>query len=957
MRPERWQQVEELFHAALECEPERRTAFLHKSCQDDPELKREVESLLAQGLSSSHGPIERQAWLNRADVLDDSAVVALPAGVQVGAYRIEAPLGAGGMGVVYKAIDTKLNRYVAVKLVSNAVADAAGRRRFQREAQMASSLNHPHIVTVHDAGEFADCQYLVMEFVDGTTLKEWALAGNRSWEEVVELLIGVADGLAVAHAAGMVHRDVKPANILVATNGYAKLADFGLAKPHETPEGATRTRDGLTRPGMIVGTIAYMSPEQASGQQLDARSDVFSFGSVLYELLTRKQPFRGGTDLQVLQTIVHGTPDPLGEEIPVPLRKIVEKTLEKDLALRYQSMRDVVVDLKRVRRHTTITQTPDHVFETISSRWRHSWRMAVSVVVVLFVIALGIVWRLRQNDYFWRNPLDGARTERVSDFEGDEADASISPDGKFMAFLADRSGQSDVWLSQIGSSGEPVNVTKGKFPTSVPGVIRRVGFSGDGTQIWISEGKGSGPYPLWLASVLGGAPRPFLAGAMEPAWSPDGSAIAYHTSEPGDPIFIADRAGRNPRRIFAPEPGDHRHHLTWSPDGRFLYFVRGFPTTDEMDIWRIPVSATPSQPERITTHNARVAYLAWLDARTLIYSATAQDGSGQWLYALDVERRIPHRVSSGITEQYLSVAVSTNEPRRLIASVATPNASLWTVPISDRVANDADISQLPVPNTRALSPRVASDYLLFLSSKGGGDGLWKLKEGVATELWKGSDGGVVAAPAISRDGTQICFSYRQQGRSRLYLMNSDGTNVRLLTDLFDVRGAASWSPDGNWVAVAANDGNGTHVFKVPVGGGNPVRLTDAASYNPIWSPDGRFIVYSEPLQGSVFLTKAITPDKMPVPMPDIRVDYTSATPYRFMPGPGSNSLIFGKEGAFIGGVGNFHIADLKTGEVRQLTDMKNHFLTRSFDITPDGKQIIFDRLRDNSDIAIIDLPR
>jgi len=955
MRPERWQQVEELFHAALECEPERRTAFLAEACQEDPELGREVDSLLAQSLSSSHGPIERPAWVKHADMSDDSEIAALPAGVQIGAYRIEAPLGAGGMGVVYKAIDTKLNRYVAVKLVSNAVADAAVRRRFQREAQMASSLNHPHIVTVHDVGEFADCQYLVMEFVDGATLKEWALAGNRSWEEVVELLIGVADGLAVAHAAGMVHRDVKPANILVATNGYAKLADFGLAKPHETPEGVTRTRAaGLTRPGMIVGTIAYMSPEQASGEQVDARSDVFSFGSVLYELLTRKQPFRGGTDLQVLQTIVHGTPDPLGEEIPLPLRKIVEKTLEKDLAQRYQSMRDVVVDLKRVRRHTTITQTPDHVIETTSSRGWRSWRIAVSLVVVLFVIALGILWRLRQNDYFWRNPLDGGRTERVTDFEGEETDVSISPDGKFTAFMADRSGQFDVWLSQIGS-GDFVNVTKGQFPTSLPGVIRRVGFSGDGTQIWVSEGQGTGPYTLWLASVLGGALRPFIAGAMEPAWSPDGSAIAYHSAEPGDPIFITDRAGRNPKRIFAIEPGGHCHHLTWSRDGRFLYFVKGLPTTDETDIWRIPVSATPSQAERITTHNARVAYLAWLDARTLIYSATAQDGSGQWLYTLDVERRIPHRVSSGISEQYLSVAANTTEPRRLIASVATPNASLWTAPISDRIAKDADISRIPVPNTRALSPQVGSDYLLFLSSKGGGDGLWKLKEGIANELWKGSDGSVVAAAAISHDGTQICFSYRQRGQSRLYLMNSDGTNVRLLTDMFDVRGAASWSPDGNWVVVAANDGKGTYVYKVPVGGGNPVRLTEAASYSPIWSPDGRFIVYSEPLQGGTALAKAITPDKTPVPMPDIRVNYTSVTPYRFM--PGGNALVFVKEGAFIGGGGDFYTVDLKTGEVRQLTDMKMHFATRSFDITPDGKQIIFDRLRDNSDIAIIDLPR
>src|SRR5262249_47442241 len=238
-------------------------------------------------------------------------------------------------------------------------------------------------------------------------LKEWALAENRNWEQVVELLIGVADGLAVAHAAGIVHRDVKPANILVAKSGYAKLSDFGLAKLQETREGVSQTRaDGLTRPGMIVGTIAYMSPEQASGQQLDARSDTFSFGSVLYELLARKQPFRGGSDLEVVKAIIHGAPDPLGEEIPLALRKVVEKTLEKNVAQRYQSMRDVVADLKRVYRQTRVTEAPDYVFETARSRGWRGRRIALTAVVVLILIASSVLWQLRRMDYFWRNPLE-----------------------------------------------------------------------------------------------------------------------------------------------------------------------------------------------------------------------------------------------------------------------------------------------------------------------------------------------------------------------------------------------------------------------------------------------------------------------------------------------------------------------------------------------------------------------
>src|SRR3984885_9051176 len=211
---------------------------------------------------------------------------ALTPGTVIGAYRIEGPLGEGGMGTVYRALDTKLNRPVAVKFLSDDLADAEARRRFQREAQMASSLNHPHILTVYDVGEFGGRQYLVTEFVDGGTLKDWIHAEKRTWRQIVELLTGVADGLATAHNAGILHRDIKPANILVAKNGYAKLADFGLAKLSAASSEETRmlTVD-RTRPGLIVGTIAYMSPEQASGQQLDARSDIFSFGIVLYELL------------------------------------------------------------------------------------------------------------------------------------------------------------------------------------------------------------------------------------------------------------------------------------------------------------------------------------------------------------------------------------------------------------------------------------------------------------------------------------------------------------------------------------------------------------------------------------------------------------------------------------------------------------------------------------------------
>jgi serine/threonine-protein kinase len=275
-------------------------------------------------------------------------------GDQLGCYEIVSALGKGGMGEVWKARDKRLCREVAIKILPDDLCDAAARRRFQREAQMASSLNHPHILTVYDVDEFEGRQYLVTELIDGGTLSDWAKAEKRTWRQTVELLTNVADGLATAHAAGVMHRDIKPANILVTKNGYAKLVDFGLAKLTDpaSDETIVRTLAGEpTQLGMILGTIAYMSPEQASGKALDERSDIFSFGVVLYELLAERRPFSGATDLERLQAVIYKTAPRLGEHLPAALRAVVEKALEKDRVDRYQSMRELVIDLRRVMRY------------------------------------------------------------------------------------------------------------------------------------------------------------------------------------------------------------------------------------------------------------------------------------------------------------------------------------------------------------------------------------------------------------------------------------------------------------------------------------------------------------------------------------------------------------------------------------------------------------------------------
>lgn len=577
--------------------------------------------------------------------------------------------------------------------------------------------------------------------------------------------------------------------------------------------------------------------------------------------------------------------------------------------------------------------------------------VAASIVAAILVVAASL-WRLRESEYFWQNPLAGARIERLTDFAGDELDAAISPDGRFTAFLADRDGQFDVWIGQVGS-GEFVNVTKGRFhDMGLPdGTIRRVGFTLDASEVWIQERVGF-DYTIWKVSTLRGAPHRFLPGGMEPVWSPDGERIAYHTADPGDPIFVADANGGNARKLFSQEPWAHCHHLSWSPDGRFLYFVRGSPTTSETDIWRIPVEGAgaedPARAERITSHNARVVYLAWLDARTLIYSATADDGPGVWLYSIDVERRRPHRISGGIAEQYLSVAMTTGNPRRMVVTLALPSVTSWSVPLSARLQTDAAVTPVAIENTRVMSPRFTPDGLLFLSSRGGADGVWKQEGATARQLWSGGEGSVVAPPAVSADGRSIALSVRTRGRTSLYLIDAEGTGARTIAETLDVRGAATWSPDGRWLVVAASQDERTRLFKVPVAGGAPIVLVATPSYHPLWSPDGRLIIYSEPSHGGFLGLKAVTPDGEARAMPEIQVPY-SGTPYRFTPDAKALIHLSGSRER------NFLRVDLATGERRQLTDLTSNALIQTFDISPDGASIVFDRRRENADIVVMDL--
>jgi Tol biopolymer transport system component len=849
------------------------------------------------------------------------------------------------MGEVYRALDPQLSRHVAIKFLSADVANASARRRFQHEAQMASALNHPHILTVHEAGEIDGRQYLVTELVDGGTLADWAIDGGHTWRQVVTLLVGVADALAAAHDAAILHRDVKPSNILISKSGYAKLADFGLAKmeaPVSTDAATGTAVAETTRSGVILGTVAYMSPEQAAGRVIDARSDIFSFGLVLYEMLARRRAFAGKSDVDTLHAILHDAPPPLPAHVPIGLRLLVEKALEKDPAERFQSMRELVVDLRREARRPS--ESGPHSPIADATR-RSSRRWAIPIAAVSALVVAAVVWwafqRSAPTASDAANPLANARFTRVTDFAGDELDAAISPDGRFVAFVSDRDGQFDIWLSQIGS-GSFRNLTLGKDP-ALPAPVRAQGFSLDGSQVWLAGGTGR---RLQTVPMMGGTPRPFLSDrVVNLTWSPDGTRMAYHTRDPGDPIFVADRDGGNARQIVAgANAGAHNHFPVWSLDGRSILYVSGSAATNELDLWRI--AADGGQPERLTNHNSLVGYPTPIDPSTVVYVA-AEGAAGPWLWALDLDRRRTRRISLGV-EQYTSISADATG-MRLVATIANPTSSLWTVPISDRIADERDARPLALPSINAATPLYSGEALYYLSSGASGRALWRSRDGEVTEFWRAGDEPLLSSPALSQSG-RVAIALRRNGKLRLHVLSADGAEVQPMTDAIDVRGSAGWSPDEQWLVVGGSDGTADGLFKIPLDGGEPVRLVKGQALDPIWSPDGRMIAYAGPNVGSQAPVLAVQPDGTPIPLPNLQVRREGG-------GSRSRFLRDGSGLVYSQGFGlsqDFWVLDLKTGRSRQLTRFNKSEAIWSFDVSPDGKHIVFDQSRNASDIVLID---
>lgn len=869
MTPERWRQIEELYLAAIELKGEERAALLDPA---SPDLRQEVEAMLAQPTRSNL--LDRPAWKSEPELL----AAPLPGpGVQLGQYRLENAIGAGGMGIVFRAVDTRLNRPVAIKFLSDDLADAAARRRFQREAQMASSLNHPHILSVYDVGEFDGRQYLVTEFVDGGTLKEWALRQPRNWEDVAQLLTGVADGLATAHQAGILHRDIKPDNILVTASGYAKLADFGLAKLEDgPPESATRTlTEELTRKGMIIGTIAYMSPEQASGKGLDARSDMFSFGAVLYEMLCGQRPFRAATNLELLQQVIHAKPAPMNEDIPEPLRALVTKALENSPADRYPSMRELVSDLRAVQR-------PSGQAAAAPRRHHGRW-IAATGLAAIAVATLGALvfssrkgWSPRQLEYI-----------SLTNFTDSAVTPALSPDGRMLAFIRGEStftGPGEVYVKLL-PDGDPVQLTHDGGEKMGP-----VSFSPDGSRIAYTRGV----WEVWSVPVLGGEPARMLANAEGLTWT-NANTRPYrvmYSAMTGEGIhmgiFTATESRSEQRIIYMPASVDGMAHRSFlSPKGDFVIVT-------EMDTGRwLPCRLVPfngnSPGRRVGPEPAQCTYAGWTpDGNWMYFSADTGNGFHIWRQRFPDGR--PEEVTSSATEEHgISFAP---DGKSFVTSVGESRSTLWVHDLKGErqvtfegyaylPSFSADTSRLYYLQRSSANRRFVSGELWTIDLQTGKkqrllpdlmmenysvspDGKQVVFVNAASTrraLWIGStDGSSPARRLVDQDCTRALFApngeiYFVGGKAEatyLQKIKSDGTGLQKVVPekalfLYDI------SPDGRWLAAWF----GYDIKVYPSGGGVPILLcADCASAGaedrgvtpPIvsWSGDGKELyLYAE----------------------------------------------------------------------------------------------------------------
>ena len=790
-------------------------------------------------------------------------------------YEIIEKLGEGGMGVVYKARDTHLDRFVAIKVLPpEKVADAERKRRFVLEAKSASALNHPNIITIHDIASDNGLDFIAMEYVPGKALNQLITRKGLPLAETLKYAVQIAEALATAHVAGIIHRDLKPGNVMVSgapgRSGFVKVLDFGLAKLTEKVEisepeftgSIQNDKTPASEEGIIVGTVSYMSPEQAEGKKVDARSDIFSFGALLYEMVTGRRAFQGDSTLSTLSAVLREEPKPASQIVdglPRELERIIARCLRKSPERRFQTMADLKVALEELKEESDSGSLSAAPTPRPRPGKRPVW---AATLLAALTLGVGTLWFMRSPG---KPPAAALSPVPLTTYPGFQKWPSFSPDGNQVAFVwnGEKQDNEDIYVKMIGTNGPPLRLTTDAAPDYGPA------WSPDGRFIAFLRELPTGRTAVLLIPAIGGLEHKVAEIRSEnvrptrPAWSRDGSWLAISgrdsATEPFALFLLSVETGEMRRLTSPPKQFFGDVDPAFSPDGRSLAFSRAIDA-HEVDLCELYLLALSDElkpagePSQITFGSKGVRYPAWTtDGREIAYSVGFFVRGGLWRIAVSghaAGRAEPQHLSDVGNEAY-QPAIS-HSGHRLAYANWLHHRSIWRMAapgMEDKSLRPLNPPNLLISSTRDdEGPQFSPDgqKIAFESIRSGSLEVWICNaDGSNAVQLTSFRGPSVTTPRWSPDGGRIAFDSDAAGQWDIYVVGVNGGKPQRMTTDPANDGNPSWSHDGRWIYFDSARAGAQQVWKIPASGGEAAQITRDGGYAPLESRDGKFLYYAK----------------------------------------------------------------------------------------------------------------